>query len=550
MVLATRKDPKNFRGRVAAVHARDGLLAASQQSTRSATAAMCQAPTNHLELEVAVEPPFPVRACAILILVNLAEPIVMGVLFPMAPFMVAEWVPADQVGTWAGMLTSAYNLASVPAGIFWGRLSDRVGRRKCMAWNLFGASLSIICFGLSRSLTLALLARLLGGCFGGLSGLVIAGIRDQCTKKQQAKAVPYISWAYGAGFAIGPVLGGTLSKPADHLMPALKGTLFETFPYLLPCLCTASMIIAAALGLIFLPQPKAATTPKKAAEAGAQPATSSTVDAPPADEPPAAAEGDGKRLFSGARSDAAPSAASATKTRCGAIRWACGTPIVALLWAYLFLNLGAIGSMELMPLFLARNDTSTGLALDPEEAGYAMLPQAATVLFMPFVYPQLKKRFGDKGVFVVGISSLFVVCIVLPMIRWLEPRSTEQWGLLATVSALRGTVGPLIFPAIIIIINRVITERFGFWNGLSSSVASLARAVAPTVFGALFAVGTAHGHLPFPLDVNLPFLLAMAVLLTSAILVVRTPTGGSEASFKRPKRLWSLKRARTAVVGT
>ena len=82
------------------------------------------------------------------------------------------------------------------------------------------------------------------------------------------------------------------------------------------------------------------------------------------------------------------------------------------------------------------------------------------------------------------------------------------------------------------------------------SVASLARAVAPTVFGALFAVGTAHGHLPFPLDVNLPFLLAMAVLLTSAILVVRTPTCGSEASFKRPKRLWSLKRARTAVVGT
>ena len=79
-----------------------------------------------------VEPPFPWFSVVILLACNLTEPIVMAVLFPMAPFMVAEWVEADEVGTWAGLLASSFNLASIPAGVFWGQLSDRIGRLPCM----------------------------------------------------------------------------------------------------------------------------------------------------------------------------------------------------------------------------------------------------------------------------------------------------------------------------------------------------------------------------------------------------------------------------------
>ena len=55
---------------------------------------------------------FPWRGVAILLTCNLAEPIVMAMVFPVAPYMVADWVPADEVGSWAGLLTSAYNLCS------------------------------------------------------------------------------------------------------------------------------------------------------------------------------------------------------------------------------------------------------------------------------------------------------------------------------------------------------------------------------------------------------------------------------------------------------
>ena len=90
------------------------------------------------------EPPFPRKAVFILLMCNLTEPIVMAVLFPMAPFMVAGWVPLDEVGSWAGLLTSMYNIASIPASVFWGRLSDRVGRKRCMVALLVGSAVFIL----------------------------------------------------------------------------------------------------------------------------------------------------------------------------------------------------------------------------------------------------------------------------------------------------------------------------------------------------------------------------------------------------------------------
>ena len=96
--------------------------------------------TDDRATDDAQEPPMPWFGVFILISCNLVEPIVMAMLFPIAPYMVADWVAADEVGTWAGLLTSAYNAASIPAAIFWGRLSDRMGRRPIMLILLCGAA--------------------------------------------------------------------------------------------------------------------------------------------------------------------------------------------------------------------------------------------------------------------------------------------------------------------------------------------------------------------------------------------------------------------------
>ena len=48
--------------------------------------------------------------------------------------------------------------------------------------------------------------------------------------------------AFGFGFSIGPALGGMLSSPATWgWTDAFTGTIFETFPYLLPCLASSAL---------------------------------------------------------------------------------------------------------------------------------------------------------------------------------------------------------------------------------------------------------------------------------------------------------------------
>ena len=80
-----------------------------------------------------------------------------------------------------------------------------------------------------------------------------------------------------------------------------------------------------------------------------------------------------------------------------------------------------------------------------------------------------------------------------------------------------------------------VESNAGFWNGLQNSVSSFSRAVAPTIYGYLFAISTAKGHWAFPFDVYLPFLLGAFVLMPSVGLVGCVPKAGAPDQSPRFK---------------
>ena len=262
------------------------------------------------------------------------------------------------------------------------------------------------------------------------------------------------------GFSIGPALGGFLQRPADHF-PLLCGMLFDTFPYLLPCVVVACLILMSGLGLFWLPKPKSAEAPTAQADcaastarAASSAASSAASPPPPNENPPveASEEGDGRRLL-----------ASGQVARLGRV---CRLPpVVLLLLAYLFMNFASIGSMEVYPLYLMRNDSS-GLDLPPAGLGEVMLPQSFVIMCMPLVYPKLSRRFGHKGCYYIGAASLTLFSLCLPLLRLVKEQPSLLWTALMALSAVRGTVGPLIFPAMIIIVNEAVENDVGFWNGV------------------------------------------------------------------------------------
>jgi len=91
-------------------------------------------------------------------------------IFPYIYFMVEPFhitSDATQIAVYAGMVTSAFTFAEFSTGVLWGRLSDRIGRKPVLLIGLGGTGLSMLIFGFSPSLPVALLARALGGLLNG-----------------------------------------------------------------------------------------------------------------------------------------------------------------------------------------------------------------------------------------------------------------------------------------------------------------------------------------------------------------------------------------------
>jgi MFS family permease len=91
-------------------------------------------------------------------------------IFPYVYFMIQDFKIAKtdaQISVYAGMVTSAFAFAEFSSGVAWGRLSDKIGRKPVLLTGLAGTALSMLVFGFSPSLPVALLARALGGLLNG-----------------------------------------------------------------------------------------------------------------------------------------------------------------------------------------------------------------------------------------------------------------------------------------------------------------------------------------------------------------------------------------------
>lgn len=91
-------------------------------------------------------------------------------IFPYIYYMIEDFHITDdstKISVYAGMVTSAFTLAEFSTGLMWGRLSDKIGRKPVLLTGLAGTALSVLVFGFAPNLTVALIARALGGLLNG-----------------------------------------------------------------------------------------------------------------------------------------------------------------------------------------------------------------------------------------------------------------------------------------------------------------------------------------------------------------------------------------------
>ncbi len=122
-----------------------------------------------------------------------------------------------------GVLTSLYSLLQFLFTPFWGRLSDRLGRRPVLILTSLGLALSYLLWSLSSSMTFFILSRVLGGIMAGNMGVASAAMADMSTPEHRTRAMGMLGAAFGLGFIIGPVVGGLSSRwDMSTTFPALE----------------------------------------------------------------------------------------------------------------------------------------------------------------------------------------------------------------------------------------------------------------------------------------------------------------------------------------
>ncbi|KAJ1884271.1 hypothetical protein LPJ81_007121, partial [Coemansia sp. IMI 209127] len=121
--------------------------------------------------------------------------------------------------------------------MYWGILSDRIGRRPVVLIGLLGDLLTFALFGISKSFGWAVVVRCLNGFFTG-SAVVIKPIAAEISDDtNRARVMAMLPFAWHLGSMLGGAIGGLLVDPVKNY-PWLFGNsvLFREYPYLLPCL--------------------------------------------------------------------------------------------------------------------------------------------------------------------------------------------------------------------------------------------------------------------------------------------------------------------------
>ncbi|MGB1140998.1 MAG: MFS transporter, partial [Halioglobus sp.] len=170
--------------------------------------------------------------------VILLDLIGFGIIIPILPFLSPQ-LGADKMDI--AFIIAVYAVFAGLSGPFWGRLSDRIGRKPVIMICLAGAALSYVMLGLATELWMIYAARAFAGVMAGNFGVASAMMADITSIENRARGMGLIGAAFGLGMVLGPMLGGLLSG--------------DSASFTLPCIVAGGMSVLAIIAAsVFLPE--------------------------------------------------------------------------------------------------------------------------------------------------------------------------------------------------------------------------------------------------------------------------------------------------------
>ncbi|KAL7268279.1 hypothetical protein RUND412_009108 [Rhizina undulata] len=203
---------------------------------------------------------------------HLAEAIVASSLQPQLYMLLRDSQLCGSVNSayWTGLVETVFALGSI-AGIYWGWMSDKIGRRPVALLGMLGLSLSCVVMGFSNGILSCVLVRAFAGLMSSSIRVSTATMIGDISEISSAKArnfsrLPLIA----TGGVIGPLLQALLAHRFGNT------ELWKTFPILSSQLaCASLMFLIFIINLVLLKETLPNTSSPESLEEEAQPLTAS-----------------------------------------------------------------------------------------------------------------------------------------------------------------------------------------------------------------------------------------------------------------------------------
>lgn len=134
-----------------------------------------------------------------------------GIIVPLLPFYAKSFdAPAWQIA----LIFSAFSIGSFFGEPFWGRLSDRYGRKPVLISTILANGLCYLALAFAPDAWAAFFIRLAGGLFSGNGSVIQGYIADVTPPERRTRSLSYMGSAWNVGLIVGPLIGGVFARPS------------------------------------------------------------------------------------------------------------------------------------------------------------------------------------------------------------------------------------------------------------------------------------------------------------------------------------------------
>ncbi|WIF71655.1 Tet(H)/Tet(J) family tetracycline efflux MFS transporter [Proteus vulgaris] len=156
------------------------------------------------------------KSIIIILLITVLDAIGIGLIMPVLPTLLNEFVSENSLATHYGVLLALYATMQVIFSPILGRLSDKYGRKPILLFSLLGAAFDYLLMAFSTTLWMLYIGRIIAGITGATGAVCASSMSDVTPAKNRTRYFGFLGGAFGVGLIIGPMLGGLLGEITTH----------------------------------------------------------------------------------------------------------------------------------------------------------------------------------------------------------------------------------------------------------------------------------------------------------------------------------------------